>query len=65
MDSLREKRIAPVKGYVTPSMRKQLELFKAQEGAVVSMSDYLFQVVEEHIAMRIAKQQIGRRTGTS
>jgi hypothetical protein len=47
-------------------MREQLELFVQQEGNVVSMSDYLFSVVEEHIAVRtirISKQKLGRRMG--
>lgn len=44
-------------------MREQLELFARERGKVVSLSDYLFEVVEEHIAMRIAKQSLGRRVG--
>jgi len=63
----REKRTATVKAHVTPSMREQLELFVAEEGNVVSMSDYLFEVVEQHIvtkqAMRISKQRLLRRVG--
>lgn len=65
--SEREKRTAPVKSHVTPSMREQLELFVAQEGRVVSMSDYLFEVIEEHIALRsirVSKQKLGRRAGS-
>lgn len=38
-----------------------------QESNVLSISDYLFEVVEEHIAMksamRISKQKISRRIG--
>lgn len=63
----REKRTAQVKSHITPSLREQLELFVAEQGNVVSMSDYLFEVIEEHIAirsaMRISKQKIGRRVG--
>ena len=64
----REKRTAQVKAHITPTLREQLELFVAQEGNVVSMSDYLFEVIEEHVAMRsirIAKQRLGRRVGQS
>ena len=63
----REKRTAQVKAHITPSLREQLELFVAQEGNVISMSDYLFEVIEEHVAMksvRIRKQVVSRRIGT-
>jgi hypothetical protein len=63
----REKRSAQVKAHITPSLREQLELFVAQ-GNVLSMSDYLFEVIEEHVAVksiRISKQKIQRRYGTS
>lgn len=62
----REKRTAQVKAHITPYLREQLELFVAEEGNVVSMSDYLFTVIEEHVALRsirISKQKIGRRIG--
>lgn len=63
----REKRSAQVKAHITPTLREQLELFVAEQGNVISMSDYLFEVIEEHIAirsaMRISKQKIGRRVG--
>jgi hypothetical protein len=58
----REKRTAQVKAHIPQSLREQLELF-ISESNVVSMSDYLHEVIEEHIAMRIAKQKIGRRAG--
>lgn len=58
----REKRTSQVKAYITPTLREQLELF-VKDSNVISMSDYLFEVVEEHVAMRIAKQKIGRRVG--
>lgn len=66
---MREKRIALAKSHIYPSMREQLELFREEEshGKVLSMSDYLFKVLEEHIAyrqaMRITRQKIGRRVG--
>lgn len=47
-------------------MREQLELFVAQEGNVVSISDYLFGVLEEHIeirSIRINKKILSRRIG--
>lgn len=62
----REKRTAQVKAHITPSLREQLELFVAEQGNVVSMSDYLFEVIEEHVAVksiRVSKQKIGRRVG--
>ena len=61
--TFREKRVSQVRAWIPPSMRQQLELFVAEEGNVVSMSDYLHRVIEEHIAMRIVKQKIGRRVG--
>lgn len=65
---MREKRTAQVKSHITPSLREQLELFVAQQGNVVSMSDYLFEVIEEHVAVRsirTSQQKFGRRTGNS
>lgn len=69
----RAKRSAQIKAHVTPEIRQQLELFAAEEGPVVSMSDYLFRVVQEHIeerqfkrAYRAELQQIkGYRVGNS
>jgi hypothetical protein len=61
----RPKRSAQVKAHITPELREQLELFVA-ESNVVSMSDYLFEVIEEHVALksiRISKQRIMRRVG--
>jgi uncharacterized protein YkvS len=63
---MRQKRTAQVKAHITPEMREQLELFVAEEGNVVSMSDYLFSVIEEHMALRsirVSKQRLGRRVG--
>jgi len=63
----REKRTAQVKAHITPEMREQLELFVQEEGNVISMSDYLFGVIEEHMrlreVMRISKPKIARRVG--
>jgi len=62
----REKRSAQVKAHITPYMREQLELFVAREGNVVSMSDYLFSVIEEHVelkSIRINKIKVSRRIG--
>jgi hypothetical protein len=62
----REKRSVPVKAHITPSLAEQLELFRAEENNVLSMSDYLFGVLEEHVAfksIRISKQKLGRRIG--
>lgn len=60
---MREKRTAQVKAHIPPSLREQLDLFVAEEGNIVSMSDYLHRVLEEHVAMKIARQKIGKRIG--
>lgn len=68
---IRRKRTAQVKAHVTPELREQLELFVAEEGSVVSMSDYLFAVLAEHVAAKRAKRVvlsehgITRRVATS
>lgn len=63
----REKRIARLVAWVPTTLREQYELFVAEQGKVISMSDYLFEVLEEHAEkrrdMRIFKQRIGRRVG--
>ena len=61
----REKRSAQVKAHITPALREQLELFVRQSN-VTSISDYLFEIIEDHVAMqsiRISKQKLGRRFG--
>lgn len=65
MNTHREKRSRALRVRTFPSLAEQLELFRAQKGTVVSMSDYLHEVIEEHVAMRIVKQQIGRRVSNS
>lgn len=49
--------------YISPSLFEQLELFKSEESNVLSMSDYLHDVIEQHLSrsMRISKQTIRRR----
>lgn len=64
-ESAREKRDAQLKAHVPQSLREQYELFVAQQGNVISLSDYLFGVLEEHAAMRQAKQRMGRRVVNS
>jgi hypothetical protein len=60
----REKRTRRASSYVADSLYEQLDLFRVQErGNVTSMSDYLHEVIEEHVAIRIAKQKLGRRVG--
>lgn len=52
--------------YIRPSLFDQLELFKGEESNVLSMSDYLHEVIEQHLelrSIRISKQRIGRRVG--
>ena len=62
----REKRLKRVVAYIPASYFEQLELFKGEESNVLSMSDYLHDVIEEHLqlrSIRISKQRIGRRVG--
>jgi hypothetical protein len=64
----REKRTERVQAHITPSLREQLELFVEEQGNVVSMSDYLFEVIEEHVqlrSIRVSKQKLNRRTSNS
>jgi phage baseplate assembly protein gpV len=64
---VREKRIKGVRSWITPSLHEQLELFVAEQGEVVSMSDYLFEVIERHVevekAMRKSSFKIWRKSG--
>jgi hypothetical protein len=64
----KEKRSEIVRSRITPSMREQLELDLRERSNVLSISDYLFELVEErlaHRAVRVNRQTIGgRRTGT-
>jgi phage baseplate assembly protein gpV len=75
-ESIRSKRTAPVKAWVTPELREQIELFISEEshGNVLSMSDYVFGVLEQHVAVRhamrkspvrVSHQIIRRRVGNS
>jgi hypothetical protein len=62
----REKRSEIIRSRVTPSMREQLELDLRERSNVLSISDYLFELVEERLqlrAIRVTKQQIGKRMG--
>lgn len=65
----REKRLKRVVAYIPMSMAEQLELFRDEGSNVISMSDYLHDVIEEHIrvrsAMSIRRQTISRRLGNS
>jgi hypothetical protein len=60
----REKRSEIVRARITPSMREQLELDLRQRSNVLSISDYLFELVEDRLTtIRIEQQKIGRRIG--
>lgn len=62
----REKRSEIIRSRITPSMREQLELDLRERSNVLSMSDYLFELVEERLtarAIRVTKQTLGRRIG--
>jgi hypothetical protein len=64
---MREKRTAQIRANIFPSTKAELEQVLAEEGKVISLSDWLFETVEEKLAMRrairISKQRIGRRIG--
>ena len=62
----REKRSEIIRSRITPTMREQLELDLRERSNVLSMSDYLFELVEErlaHRAVRVSRQQIVKRMG--
>lgn len=60
----REKRSEIVRARITPTMREQLELDLRQRSNVLSISDYLFELVEDRLAaIRIEHQKIVRRIG--
>lgn len=61
---IREKRTAQVRSNITPSMKAELEQAVAEEGKVISISDWLFEAVEERLAIRAiraSKQRVGQR----
>jgi hypothetical protein len=58
---MREKRSEIIRSRITPAMREQLELDLRQRSNVLSMSDYLFELVEDRLAaIRVERQKIGR-----
>lgn len=58
----REKRSEIIRSRITPAMREQLELDLRERSNVLSMSDYLFELVEDRLtAIRIQRQKIGAR----
>lgn len=59
----REKRTRQLKVWVREELAEQYELFRAETSNVISMSAYLSEILEEHAAMKIVKQKIGRRIG--
>lgn len=60
----RERRSEIVRARITPSMRQQLELDLRQRSNVLSISDYLFELVEDRLtAIKIEQQKLGRRMG--
>lgn len=64
----REKRSEIVRSRITPSMREQLELDLRERSNVLSISDYLFELVEERLArradaMRVSRVEIRKRIG--
>lgn len=62
----REKRSEIVRARITPSMREQLELDLRERSNVLSISDYLFEMLEDRLLerdVRINKVQIHKRIG--
>jgi hypothetical protein len=61
----RQKRLKRLVVYVPESLGVQLELFKEEDSKIISMSDYLHDVIEDFVArksaIRITRQQVGRR----
>lgn len=58
----REKRTAKLQGYVPPSLRAFYEELVANHPRK-SLSDVVYEALEEQAAMRIAKQNLGGRVG--
>ena len=61
---MREKRLRRVVSYIPSSLYEQLELFKEEESKILSMSDYLHEVIERHLHS-VSKQKFGRRAVNS
>ena len=60
----RGKRSEIVRSRITPEMREQLELDLRERSNVLSISDYLFELIEDrlaHRAIRAVKQQGSKR----
>ena len=60
------KRTAQVRANIPPELHQEFKALVAEESNVISMSDYLFGMIEERVAMRairINKQKVGRRIG--
>jgi len=62
----REKRSEILKTRVTPTLRSGIEQDLAEQGQVVTLSDWLFEAAEMRLAMKsihVSKQRLGRRVG--
>ena len=60
----RDKRTAQVRANIPAELHQEFKEVVAAESNVLSMSDYLFGMIEERvIAIRIHKQKVGRRIG--
>ena len=60
----RVRRSEIIRARITPEMRQQLELDLRERSNVLSISDYLFELVEERLAqraVRVNRVAIGRR----
>lgn len=63
---IRAKRCATVKAHITPEMRAELERLVAEAGHFMTLSDYLYRLLDDHISERrtarsvsVALQHIG------
>ena len=63
---MREKRTAQVRANIPESLHDDFKELVAEESNVISVSDYLFSMIEERVhlrAIRISKQKLGKRIG--
>lgn len=60
----RDKRTAQVRANIPPELLEDFKEVVAAESNVLSMSDYLFGMIEDRVlAIKVHKQKVGRRIG--
>lgn len=63
---MKEKRSEILKTRVTPSLCEDIKQDLAEQGSVVTLSDWLYEAAEMRLAMKaihVSKQKLGRRVG--